>query len=308
MSTHQVEGILSSLEKPSTRPLEALQGVQTALEGCDLVAPAQNAQAARPELPPELADAVWRGNELGHGRTAVVPTGFAALDAELPDGGWPCGSLTEILQSQPTQLEWRMVGPCLRSLVAGGRSVVLIGPPKPPHLPGLRHLGLNENCLVWIKAETPSERLWTAELMLRSNATAAVIAWLPQCLPSQLRRLQVAAQGCEGPVFIFRPLDARNDASPAPLRLLASPLMDWQLKVQVFKRRGPAHETPLILDSIPGGLEHVLTPRMRRPSSFVQRKEAPREAQAVGSPDHIVPATSARITEEAVARADPGHG
>ncbi|KQW43807.1 hypothetical protein ASD88_14470 [Pelomonas sp. Root662] len=286
--------------------MEALQGAQAALGEADLVAPAQNAAYPTCELPRELADSVWRANELGHGRTAVVGTGFADLDDQLPDGGWPCGSMTEILQSHPTQLEWRVVGPCLRSLVASGRSVVLIGPLKPPHLPGLRHLGLHENCLVWIKAETPSERLWTAELMLRSNATAAVLAWLPQCLPSQLRRLQVAAQGSEGPVFVFRPLDARQDPSPAPLRLLASPLMDWQLKVEIFKRRGPAHETPLLLDSIPGGLEHVLTPRMRRPSSLVQRKEAPREA--VGSPDNIVSASTACVAQEALARTAPTNG
>lgn len=300
MSTHQVEGILS-LEKPSMRPLDAPQGVRTVVDGCDLVPPAQNAQAARPELPPELGDAVWRGNELGHGRTAVVPTGFAALDAELPDGGWPSGSMTEILQSQPGLLEWRLAGPCLQSLVAGGRSVIVVGPPRPPHLPGLRHLGLDENCLVWIKAETPSERLWTAELLLRSNSTAAVLAWLPQCLPSQLRRLQVAAQGSEGPVFVFRPADARHDASPAPLRLLASPTVDWQLTVEIFKRRGPAHETPLLLDSIPGGLQHVLTPRMRRPSLFPSKKEAPRHV--VGRPQHSVPAPAARIVEEALAHA-----
>lgn len=306
MSTHQVEGILSSLEKPSMRPLDAPQGVRTVVDGCDLVPPAQNAQAARPELPPELGDAVWRGNELGHGRTAVVPTGFAALNAELPDAGWPSGSMTEILQSQPGLLEWRLAGPCLRSLVAGDRSVIVIGPPRPPHLPGLRHLGLDENCLVWIKAETPSERLWTAELLLRSNSTAAVLAWLPQCLPSQLRRLQVAAQGSEGPVFVFRPADARHDASPAPLRLLASPTVDWQLKVEIFKRRGPAHETPLLLDSIPGGLQHVLTPRMRRPSQFPSKKEAPRHV--VGRPQHSVPTSAARIVEEALARAVSSRG
>jgi protein ImuA len=302
MSTEQVEGILSfthSPLQPPLWPLEALEVAEPAVDGVELVAPSQNTPCAGSELPAELADTVWRANELGHGRTAVVATGFAALDAELPDGGWPSGSMTEILQSQPGLLEWRLAGPCLRSLVAGGRSVVLIGPPKPPHLPGLRHLGLNENCLVWIKAELPSERLWCAELMLRSNATAAVLAWLPQCLPSQLRRLQVAAAGSEGPVFVFRPADARYDASPAPLRLLASPRMDWQVKVEIIKRRGPAHETPLLLDSVPGGLQHVLTPRMLKPSSLVH-KEAPREA--VDCPVDVISTSAARVAEKVYAR------
>jgi protein ImuA len=107
-------------------------------------------------------------------------------------------------------------------------------------------------------------------------------------------------------VFVFRPLDARHDASPAPLRLVASPLLDWQLKVEIVKRRGPAHETPLLLDSVPGGLNHVLTPRMRRPSLIVRNKEARRHA--VGRPHNPVHAAAVRLTEEVLARAAASHG
>ena len=31
---------------------------------------------------------VWRGGALASGPGATVPTGFAALDRELPGGGW----------------------------------------------------------------------------------------------------------------------------------------------------------------------------------------------------------------------------
>lgn len=329
MSAHPAEGILSPALRPTKQlelhlapsvvamepparaaaPLLAAddQGASAAaVEGeVELISPAQNAVAAGPALLPELVDRVWRATELGRGNAAVVGTGFAALDAELPDGGWPCGGMVEILQSQPSLLEWRMVGPSLAPLIKGGRSVVVIGPPKPPYLPGLRHLGLTEDSLVWIKADKPSDRLWAAELLLRANAAAAVLAWLPQCLPGQLRRLQVAAQGCEGPAFVFRPLDARHDSSPAPLRLVVSQLVDWQLQVEIIKRRGPTHETPLLLDSIPGGLNHVLTPRMRRPSLIVRSKEARRHA--VGRPHNPVSTAAVRLAEEVLARATAGH-
>lgn len=331
MSAHPVEVILSSTLLPAKQLELLLPPIEVAMSTCEavqeplvpaaeprpsshatgpadgvLASPAQNAASAAVELPPELADHIWRGAELGQGRAGFVGTGFAALDAELPDGGWPCGGMVEILQSHPSLLEWRMVGPSLAPLVKGGRSVVVIGPPKPPYLPGLRHLGLNEDCLVWIKADKPSDRLWSAELLLRANAAAAVLAWLPHCLPGQLRRLQVAAQGCEGPVFVFRPLDARYDSSPAPLRLVASELIDWQLKVEIIKRRGPAHETPLLLDSIPGGLNHVLTPRMRRPSLIVRNKEARRHV--VGRPHNPAHAAAARLAQEVLARAAASHG
>ena len=90
----------------------------------------------------------------------MISTGFAALDAELPGAGWPCHSLTEILQPQPTVAGWRLLGPAMREVVATGSHIVVVGPPKSPHLPGLKHAGLDERHLVWIQADAPAERLW----------------------------------------------------------------------------------------------------------------------------------------------------
>lgn len=288
----QAEFILSSAAESSSAvppvPVEA-----------DLVGPAQNTAPVGAALPPELADAVWRGSELGGGRPAFATTGFPALDRQLADGGWPCGSLVEVLQPQPSLIEWRLIGPCLRSLVSGGRSVIVIGHPKRPHLVGLRHLGIEEDNLMWVKVDPPSHRLWATEQAIRSNSAAAILTWMPQARPEQLRRLQVLAQGFEGLVFIIRPVQARHDPSPAPLRVLASPLFDWQLKVEILKRRGPAHETPLILDSIPGGLQHVLTERTRRPSLLRETKEA---RHALGRPADLT-LTAVRTAADVIARA-----
>ncbi|UXH79712.1 translesion DNA synthesis-associated protein ImuA [Roseateles amylovorans] len=232
-----------------------------------LVSPSQN--AARPALTPlpsAIADVLWRGDALGRTSTLTWSSGFPALDAELPGGGWPAQQITEVLQTQFSLAEWRLVGPALRTLVKRGTAVVLVGPPKRPHLPGLRHLGLDERHLVWIQAQAPSERLWCTEQLIKSNAAGAVMAWMPQAAPEQLRRLQVLAQSFEGPIFLFRPLEARHDPSPAPLRLQVTIDVDWALQVQILKRKGPAQETPLRLPSIPGGLDTVLTPRVMRPS------------------------------------------
>ena len=83
MSTRSlIEGIL---------PLEPMASQAVAIpagEAVDPVAPVQKAAGSRAALQPELADTVWRGNELSSGQAAFAPTGFAAPDAELPRGLW----------------------------------------------------------------------------------------------------------------------------------------------------------------------------------------------------------------------------
>ena len=225
------------------------------------------------ELPPEVEQAIWRGSDLGQQVGSTLSTGFPALDAELPGRGWPCQSLTEILCTQPSVLEWRLIGPTLRTVVAASGSVVVVGPPKHPHLPGLRHTGIDEKHLVWVQADAPAERLWCTEQLVKANASGALVAWLPQARPEQIRRLQVCSQACEGPVFLFRPAAAQHESSAAPLRVMATFGLDWELQVHVLKRRGPMHEGLLRLDSVPGGLSAVLTPRLRRPSLLIASRD-----------------------------------
>lgn len=109
------------------------------------------------ELPNSVVQAIWRGNEIGSPGTSAIATGFDELNANLPGGGWPFNSLTEVLQSLPSLCEWRLLSPALASLVAGGGQVLLVGPPKRPHVPGLMKLGITDRSLVCITADTPAE-------------------------------------------------------------------------------------------------------------------------------------------------------
>jgi protein ImuA len=237
-------------------------------------------------LPPAVESALWRGNERGASPAVTLATGFTALDAELPGGGWPTRALTEILQPRPAVAEWRLLGPVVKQVRAAGKNVALIGPPSPPHLPGLRYLGLDD--LIWIRAETPAERLWTTEQLIKSNAAGLLLAWLPQGRSEQIRRLQVCAQGCESPVFLFRPIGAAHEASAAPLRLQLCFDVDWELRIRILKRRGAPHGDEIRLPSIPGGLERVLTPRLRKPSRLMEAKSsAPAAKESHGQP-HVV--------------------
>ncbi len=110
LATTQAELILTSAPEPSSAAPVALAPAEA-----DLVAPAQNAPSSGSALPPELADTVWRGNQLGGGRAGFVSSGFPALDAEPVDGGWPVGCLIEVLQPQPSLLEWRLIPIHLRA-------------------------------------------------------------------------------------------------------------------------------------------------------------------------------------------------
>ena len=240
-------------------------------------------------LAPQIGSALWRGSELGSSVTSVIPSGFAALDAELPGGGWPCRSLTEILQPQPSVAEWRLLAPAMRQIVEAGKDVVLVGPPKTPHLPGLQHIGIDEKRLVWIQAETPAERLWVTEQLVKANAAGLLLSWLPQARQEQIRRLQVCTQSCNGPVILCRPEAAQHESSAAPLRVQLTYGIDWELRLHLFKRKGPTHEGDVVVESMPGGLQSIMTPRLRRPSALMP-------SWPIKEVDHVVGSTAPERT------------
>ena len=232
---------------------------------------------------PPLHAQVWRASSLGEALSPCVSSGFAALDAELAGGGWPTRCVSEILSAQHGSLEWRLLAPALRPLLnlpretaaaprrprslgdpgnPCNRPLLLINPPHTPHLPGLQAYGLPAEHLIWIAAESAQQQLWTLEQAIKANAAAAILAWLPQARPEQIRRLQSCALGANAPIFLFRPSAAQQQSSAAPLRIDLSPGADWCLQLHIIKRRGPAHEGRLCLPALPADLAQVLTPRM----------------------------------------------
>lgn len=235
--------------------------------------------SAAPALPEHLAQAVWRGDAMARtdSSAVVIPSGHAALDAELPGGGWPCQVMTEVLQAQAAQAEWRLLSPALARIVRQGGSVLLIGPPQIPHLPGLCREGLRADRLIRIDAQTPSERLWATEQALKAGCVSAVLSWLPQARPEQIRRLHACASRHAGLLFVFRPIKAQADSSAAPLRIvLGLGPCPHPLQVEIIKRRGPMLAQPLSLSHWPLGLVSVMplapapaastSPRLPRPA------------------------------------------
>lgn len=246
-----------------------------------------------------LQGRLWRGSSLSRSAAPTLPSGFAALDAELPGGGWPTQAAVELLTPQPGVLEWRLLAPALRGWWAGQalpaappgqrarqagpalRSLLLVNPPHTPHLPGLQALGLPPAALIWVSTATPAEALWAAEQAIKSHV--AVLAWLPEVRPEQVRRLQVGALGSDAPAFLLRPARVQQQSSAAPLRLVVQPGDGWDLAVHLLKRRGPAHEGWLTLPAVPGAVEPLLT-AARRKTTPAQPLPQPAPTAALPSP------------------------
>ncbi|NMM85695.1 hypothetical protein B2J88_15200 [Rhodococcus sp. SRB_17] len=227
-------------------------------------APSTAALGPRPTL---LAlPGVWQADQLGQA-ARVQPSGHAALDAQLPGGGWPVGALTEVLQPLHGTHEWRLVLPALAQATAGrAGAVVLVAPPHEPLGPALQAQGLPAArcCRV---AATGSAGLWASEQALHCRDVIAVLAWLPQAPPSALRRLQLAAAQQGALLWVFRPAPWQHQASPAALRLLVQGGQGAQsagMQVRILKRRGPPLAEPLWLPAGPARLAAVLAAQAAR--------------------------------------------
>jgi protein ImuA len=228
---------------------------------------------AERKAPLQALPPLWRADRLDTTRSAAAgdaqPSGHAALDAELPGGGWPAAGLTELLLAAPGGGELRLLAPSLSE-----RSLLWIAPPFVPYAPALAALGIALDRLTVVTPDSAADAAWAAEQALRSGALAAVLWWEAQAtrvptLPATLRRLHLAAMEGRTPLFALRPSAVRAQSSPAPLRLAIEPVGDAMLAVDVFKRRGPPLAAPLVLTLSGPSLSSSLSSRHR------QRAEVP---------------------------------
>src|SRR5574342_704121 len=157
---------------------------------------------------------IWRGGDPARTAAPAIPSGFPALDAELPGGGWPSGALVEILPAHEGIGELRLLGPALAALTKRGLRLAWIAPPYLPYPPALAAAEIDISRLIIVRAHSPKDRLWAVEQALRSNACGAVLAWPQTAKYAELRRLQVAAEGGQAPDFIFRSPQTAGESSP----------------------------------------------------------------------------------------------
>ncbi len=162
------------------------------------------------------ARTVWRAGRNAAPAPLGESTGFAALDALLPHGGWPHGALTELLIPADGVGELALLMPTLSRLTGAGRLVALIAPPLCPYAPAWQDAGVDLRHLEIVRAD-PRGALWAFEQCLRSAAFTAVLGWPANADGPALRRLQVAADSGECLGFAVR--DSRHAGNPSPAAL-----------------------------------------------------------------------------------------
>jgi len=184
---------------------------------------------------------IWRRGTAARATVDAQPTGLVDLDARLPGGGWPRGALSEILIEHDGIGECSLLLPALAALTETKRRVVFVAPPYIPYPPALAAAGIDLSYVVHIDASA-ADTHWTAEQCLRAGCCGAVLSWMPRTDYRQLRRLQLAAETGAAIGFVFRPLAAAKETSPAALRVQVS-IAHGLPKIDILKCRGNVSET-----------------------------------------------------------------
>ena len=242
-----------------------------------------------PIRPETLHPTLWLGHQLARHADAAIPTGFAALDAQLPGHGWPRRALTELLLPHPGIGEIRLLAPSLAATQRADRLVMLFDPPAGLSAAALAQLGFEVEALLIVQTRTRvipgTDSLWALEQALKSGHVGAVLAWLPPRLRAErLRRLQLAAHAHDGPAFVLCEMSAAQRPTAAPLRLALRASGADRLGVRVLKRRGPPLEEALQL---------VLPPVL---SEIAQQRALSGTVPAGSAADEADAATAARLS------------
>lgn len=248
-----------------------------------------------PGLDLALHPAVWRASQLGGGAQATSPSGFAALDAELPGGGWPHGVLTELLLPQPGIGELRLLAHALAALspppaapaqrpgrsgrqpapVDTARCVMLFDPPASLSAWALAQCGLDSRHWLVVRSRPGGQGRQGS-----GAPAAAPLAWQPDTAPgvprgaSRLAPLlpgadvlwaleQALKSGQVGAVLAWLPVNLRADA----LRRLQLAAQAQAGPVFLFRdalARGRPSPAPLRLLLLPAGADNLSVRLLKR--------------------------------------------
>lgn len=225
-------------------------------------------------------------------RESGIATGNPHLDARLHWRGWPRGALTELLGT-PGQGELSLLAPALSRLARGGGHLFLVDPPHPPHAPGLQQLGIPWERLLVVRTTRARDPIWACEQILRSGTCAALLCWegVGSWRFAQLLRLQNAARGISGPVFLCRSPAAAGQPSPAVLRLRLTGTatgaaldlvkqpgaLGQPLALPAHPALGPDRELASDRKTVSDGKE-TASPANRSPASGIRRTADPMSA------------------------------
>lgn len=205
-----------------------------------------------------LHPSLWRASQLGRGVGDYLQCGHPALAAQLPGGGWPTGSLTELLIERAGSAELELLHTSLATLKQG--RIALLQTPYQPQVLALAGFDIDISRLLWLRCQRQQDALWAAEQILRNGSCSALLFWPNQIKTENLRRLHLAAQTGRSLFCVIRSWQYQHIPSPAPLRLKLS-LLAQGLQIDIIKRRGALQSTAIVLP-----LSRSFTDSTRHPS------------------------------------------
>lgn len=172
-----------------------------------------------PDLLARHAHRIWRRTDappVG----PYVSTGYQELDSFI-GGGWPTGSLVEIMAVGVGLGESKLLLPALATLTQAGKAVAwLPSYDERPYAPTLHQNGVDLSRVMIISTEEHQQRLWAAEQCLRSGSCGAVVLTeIRTITDTLLRRLKLAANSGSATAFVLRGEAAAVSPSPASLQI-----------------------------------------------------------------------------------------
>jgi len=215
-----------------------------------------------------------------HRRTdrQAICSGWPPLDALLPEGGFPPGSLVEWLIPAHGVGALPVVFRSAAKAGEHGGVVVVLDRLGQFYPPAAVCSGVPAERLVLIRPNTATEELWALDQSLRSRAVAAAVAWPEKLEPHAYRRLQLAAEQGGGLGMLLRPATAGGACCWAEVRLRVEPIVSpsagdravlpvisdrppqasaRRVRITVLRSRGLMGSSPFVEIEIDNALDHL---------------------------------------------------
>lgn len=196
------------------------------------------------------AHRIWRGQDprpVG----PLIASGFPDLDSAI-GGGWPTGTLVEVLTRTGGLGQSNLLLPALATLTQAGKAIAWLPAGDPPYPPTLRQAGVELNRVLITASEDHHQRLWAAEQCLRSGACGAVVMTETRTITDpMLRRLKLAAAAGGAILFLLRSESVAEQASPATIRVRvrSAAFALQQREITILKGAHPPRSLILNLDA-----------------------------------------------------------
>jgi protein ImuA len=190
-------------------------------------------------------------------------TGYAALDALLPDDGLPRGAVHEVIPADDRTPPTLFALVLARAAIAdNGGAVVWSDRGTAIYPPALAMMGVPVDRMFLLRAGKPSDEVWALTECLRCRGVAATVASPPRLSSVEARRLQLAAERGGGIGVLVRRRGGASAHYAAATRWVVSPMpgdagvQRWGVEL-VHGHGRLATGRSVVLEVCRGGTNHV---------------------------------------------------